>query len=263
MAESGKDEVSAAGVLQFDRVESPADPGTAAPPLPPVETAPRLACQTCGQPIADVYFEVAGKVSCAACHDLALAEWNRGTPASRLLRAFLLGSGAGLLGCLLYYAVLKLTGYEFGLIAILIGYAVGIAVRKGSRGRGGWAYQLVAVGLTYAAIVFSYLPLILEEFNKPITAAEAAVPASEAAAPGAPADAAAPASDAPPAEPMNVAAAVVVLIVLALAMPFLAGFENILGILIIGFGLWEAWRLNRRQEWHAAGPFRATAAAAT
>ncbi len=59
--------------------------------------------------------------------------------------------------------MLKLTGYEFGLIAILVGYAVGIAVRRGSSGRGGWPYQLLAVGLTYASIVGSYLPLVFAE----------------------------------------------------------------------------------------------------
>ncbi len=41
--------------------------------------------------------------------------------------------------------IAALTGYEFGLIAVLVGLAVGIAVRKGSSGRGGWRYQVLAM----------------------------------------------------------------------------------------------------------------------
>ena len=50
----------------------------------------------------------------------------------------------------------KATGYEIGLVAIVVGLLVGGAVRKGSGARGGWFYQLMAVALTYAAISGSY-----------------------------------------------------------------------------------------------------------
>ena len=40
------------------------------------------------------------------------------------------------------------------------------------------------------------------------------------------------------------------------AAPFLGGFENIPGILIIGFALWEAWKMNRRVPLQVEGPFR-------
>jgi hypothetical protein len=54
-----------------------------------------------------------------------------------------------------------------------------------------------------------------------------------------------------------VAVAVFVAIVLAIAAvaPFMAGAENIIGILIIGIALWEAWRRNRRVELCFEGPF--------
>lgn len=231
--ESGKDQSAPAGGLQFDHVESapaagPPPPGEL-PPLPALPAAagaPQLACQVCGREIREEYYEMGGKVACPSCHAAALAKWSGGSPAGRFLRAALLGAVAGLAGCLVYYLVLKLTGYEFGLIAILVGYAVGIAVRSGSRGHGGWPYQLLAVGLTYLSIVGSYLPLILAELGEVS------------------------------------AAGLIVLVPMMLALPFLGGLENILGLLIIGFGLWEAWRLNRRQEWSAAGPFRTGAAAA-
>lgn len=229
-SESGKDQGAPASGLQFDHVEAapPVAPAPGELPPPPATAAApvQLACQVCGQEIREEYYEMGGKVACPACHAAALAKWRGGTPAGRFLRAALLGIAAAVAGCLVYYLVLKLTGYEFGLIAILVGYAVGIAVRSGSSGHGGWPYQLLAVALTYLSIVGSYLPLVLAEIGEVS------------------------------------AAGMIVLLPMMLALPFLGGLENVLGLLIIGFGLWEAWRLNRRQDWSAAGPFRAGAAAA-
>ena len=73
------------------------------------------------------------------------------------------GIGVGLAGTIVYWAILAATGYEFGLIAIVVGFAVGKAVHWGSRGRGGWAYQTLAIGLTYLAIVSAYVPMIVTE----------------------------------------------------------------------------------------------------
>ena len=43
--------------------------------------------------------------------------------------------------------------------------------------------------------------------------------------------------------------------------PFLGGFENIIGIIIIGIGLYEAWKLNRRVELTISGPHALASAA--
>ncbi len=40
---------------------------------------------------------------------------------------------------------------------------------------------------------------------------------------------------------------VVFLMGLSLAAPFLGGVQNVIGLLIIGFALWEAWKINRRK----------------
>ena len=50
----------------------------------------------------------------------------------------LLGAGAG---AALYFIILATTGYEIGLVAILVGFIVGKAVHAGSRARGGAGYQ--------------------------------------------------------------------------------------------------------------------------
>jgi hypothetical protein len=47
---------------------------------------------------------------------------------------------------------------------------------------------------------------------------------------------------------------VAIVAVIAIAAPFLAGFENIIGLVIIGIGLYEAWKLNKRTELAISGP---------
>jgi len=43
---------------------------------------------------------------------------------------------------------------------------------------------------------------------------------------------------------------------LAYAAPFLLGLENIIGLFIIGFALYEAWKINRHVVLEAQGPYR-------
>jgi hypothetical protein len=95
---------------------------------------------------------------------------------------------------------------------------VGRAVRRGSGGRGGRGYQVLAVFLTYTAIVASYLASALREMDMPG------------------------------------ALDFLALIPLSYAMPFLMGFDNVIGWVIIGVSLWEAWRINRRLELAMSGP---------
>src|SRR5205814_71234 len=78
--------------------------------------------------------------------------------AFRMGRAIVAGFVAAIAGALLWWGVRKITGYEVGLISIAIGVGVGKAVRWGSRSRGGWAYQLLAILLTYGAVAGNYMP---------------------------------------------------------------------------------------------------------
>ncbi len=142
----------------------------------------------------------------------------------------------------------------------------------GSGHRGGWIYQALAIFLTYTAIAASYagvaIPQFLAEMQKeeagenpnagPANAAALADPAKPAAKPAdKPAPAAAPvAAPAKPTFSLGELAFVVVLLVGFLyALPVIAGFESPIGLLIIGFALWEAWKINRRTRLEFQGPF--------
>jgi len=261
--------------LQFDVAESATS-----------SDAPHHAqCRGCGQPIRDTYYDVNGSLVCASCR--AGLEQPRGTRLRRVLRATALGTLAAIGGSLLYFAVAAMTGREFGLVAIAVGFMVGTAVRKGSGGRGGWAYQTLAIGLTYLAIVSTYVPLVVKEFQKDTRSSARAhatppVPmdtitisargpanAKPSADPSAPTRAPENASvmqagtprPAPHADSTRLGAGTVLLgigaiVLLAAIVPIAAGFSNLIGLLIIGIAVFEAWKLNRRVQLVIAGPYR-------
>jgi len=186
------------------------------------------------------------------------------------LKAGAAGLGAAMLGCGIYYAVLAITDLQVGLIAILVGFMVGHAVRWGARAKGGWAYQALAIFLTYMAIVTSYLPLVFKEMKeeqaggKPVVSAQSAASTAgtETAPAVQPAKAGVEASTAAAQEELSfgeVVTGLILLFAFAAAIPFLAGIENIIGLAIIAFGLWEAWKLNKRPKLEISGPFAISA----
>jgi len=224
--------------LQFQKAEFHSDGGQ---------------CDACKAPLPNQYFKlysgqenVAGSLTiCAACAAKIQAE--QAAPSHpAFLRGILYGTGAAIACCIGYAAVIMISGLEIGLVAILVGYLVGQAVRKGSAGRGGRRCQIAAVALTYIAITFSYVPVALQQMSKQ------SAPKAEAKQPG-------PATPAtPPLSAGNFVLAVVILGGVALASPILSlqeGFSGILGILILGFGLQRAWVLTGRDQRQVTGPF--------
>jgi len=212
-------------------------------------------CSRCNQRILSVYYELAGHLLCERCK-FERESAPEGGSIGRFFRASLAGAGAAIAGSLLYFGVRALTGYEFGLIAIVVGVAVGKAVHWGSRGRGGWRYQALAVGLTYLSIVATYVPAIIKgaieaSETQQTTEGAAAKPAGAAVKP-----AGAGAAAEEKVDLSQFAIALVMFAGIIIAAPFLAGFQNIIGLLIISFGLFEAWKITRKTEDVVSGPFR-------
>jgi hypothetical protein len=107
------------------------------------------ACAACQRKIPDQYFEAGGRVFCPACKDALHASLTRGSGSVRLLKAALFGSVAAAASAAAWYGIVKVTGYELGIVAVVVGLLVGGAVRMGAERRGGWAYLTLAVLLTY------------------------------------------------------------------------------------------------------------------
>lgn len=249
-------------------------------------------CAACEAPLEATYYEIDGEATCRRCHDRRASGAVGGSAPGRLLGALALGSVAGAIGAGIWYGIRAATGYEVGLVSIAIGLLVGGAVRIGSRGRGGFVYQALAVLVTYTAICSTYLPDLIAGFEEASEAAQAGETATSAdqtasgLAPWADGEDEATAehastdeSEATPAlDPTaempteldlgatlgSVALAGLLLMLVAYTVPFLLLPENLIGLLIIAFGLFEAWRLNRRVAPTIRGPFRlGTGAAAS
>ena len=224
--------------LQFDRAERA---GAAAPGA--------MACGVCGTAIGTEYFEAGGKILCERCATaVRTAAENRG----RFGRAALFGLGGATLGAAIYYAVLAITGYEIGLIAILVGFVVGKAVSVGGASGGGRRYQVLAVVLTYLSIGATFVPLVLSQRGERTSGTADSLARS------------APVADAGTREVKpfrTIVVGMLALIALAAAMPLLAGFgglpASLIGLLILGFALQQAWRINHRNPIRVTGPFRA------
>jgi hypothetical protein len=234
--------MSDAESLQFERAEFDQTPGEAQ-------------CTECKRPLAGSYFDVNGQMVCEACRYGIESRHTAGSGASRFVRAFGAGAAAALGGALLYYAILALTGYEIGLIAIAVGYGVGVAVRWGANARGGWLYQALAIGLTYLAITTGYF--FTAAFDQSMWQADTAATVSAAPSPtasAADATGAAPTGTPSTLREIPVGLRLALLFAIALISPFLGGFENIIGLIIIAIGLYEAWKLNQRTELTITGP---------
>ena len=200
----------------------------------------------CTGSIPDSYYSLTGKqgVYCERCRDEVLAQHGPEMRMARVTRASIAGFIAGVLGCLLYYAVARFTGREFGLVAIVVGFLVGSAVRWGSFARGGWSYQLLAIGITYVALVGTVIPFLIDEIqNNP----EFQILEEEAT------------EQTQPAEPIPLSewlVAVATLSAFILSLPFWGALENPIGLLIIGVAVFEAWRVNRGLTFEFKGPIK-------
>lgn len=179
-------------------------------------------CNVCGTPIGDVYYTHGATTICPRCQPTHAQKL--GTSSFMLALGY--GSLAAAAGASVYYGVRAITGYELGIIAIAVGIAVGIAVRKGAGPSTSKIYRLLAVALTYLSIVATYIPMIMADLHQ---------------------------------NPL----AYIVAAALALMIPyFLLTGGQVMGLIIIAIGLWEAWqRSGPRPEDQIAGPFQINTAA--
>jgi hypothetical protein len=226
--------------LQFTNVE-PATP----------KASPAQICVLCHQPITSEYFAVGDKILCPACRARVQAAPS-GNGFARFVKATFMGLGAGLIGALIWFSVRRIGHVEIGLIAVLVGFMVGKAVRKGSGNRGGIGYQILAVVLTYCCIAANYMPDVFEvvykDFNQrysttaPSRAQNTTITTARSHSAGRRA--------------IAIVLLVILVFVVSLAAPFLAGMQNLIGLLIISFALWEAWKFNKHRPIPITGPYQ-------
>lgn len=237
--------------LQFDRV---------VPDSPVSLVGDRVAavCAACGDTIDTEYYQINGHVACASCRSRAesSAETPRGI--KPLVTAGLFGLGAGIVGAIIYFAVIALLNLEIGIVAILIGYMVGYAVRRGIHGRGGRRFQVLAVALTYASIAMAYTPIAVKGAleNKSANANVSTAASSDNTA-----------STQTSNEEGNVFLALAGVSALVAILPVLVVCSSLPGSLISGViifvGLAQAWRMTGVPQLQIFGPYRVGTAASS
>lgn len=236
-------------------------------------------CDICKTPINEIYFQINSLTACESCKNGYFAE----KPGfSGYLRATIYGIVGAILGGLADLLITVLTGYQLGIIAIVMGWLVGAAVNLGSRGRGGALFQILAMGLTYLAICGSLGGQIVRSlaeggFDNPIPSATASPILESEPMPSASDTPIVIASPAPqgaeeeqhsaeaeaqltafenteePIEPQSYLLALAMALGLCLALPIIVGMEAPFSLLIYGFAIYQAWSMTKRKI--IEGPF--------
>jgi hypothetical protein len=245
--------------LQFERAESV-----------DAATTTGVMCSQCKRLITDSYYNLAQSPYCASCKS-ALEETVAATRTPGVFgKALAFGLGAAIAGAVVYYAVIALFELEIGIVAILIGYMVGYAVRKASRGVGARRYQILAAALTYFAVGLAYLPIAMKDSSSgssKVTADSTADAKADSAT-----NAVAPATDSTSTpgvqasdgtetrKPMSIIVGIAILFGLALALPvmIIVGSmpSGLISALIIGFGVMRAWQMTAAPNLAFAGPLK-------
>jgi hypothetical protein len=256
------DAASAGGTeLQFDRITEPGGS--------PAGEQVAVPCASCSAPIRTFYFTINSATVCDRCR-ATIEDLAESPPGWRpLIRAGLFGFGAGVGGAAIYYAVLVIANLEIGIVAVLIGYLVGAAVRKGTSGRGGIRFQFLAVALTYASVAMAYAPIAIAGAIRSQNAATTAAATNRSATTRSARPAGQPGASSvavrrqPPPAPPSAGALLLglgTLAVFLLVLPVLVIIGSMpfgaITALIIFVGLRQAWRMTAAPIIDVYGPYQ-------
>lgn len=233
--------------LQFDRVDKNTSAESAG-------SEPGVVCVVCKKPILTDYFQINGKTVCESCRSAVVSSVSVPNGLAPMGKSIGLGLLAAIAGAAVYYGVIAITHFEIGIVAILIGYMVGWAVRKGANGRGGRRFQILAVALTYWAVGLAYAPMVYEGTTRHSDKAAVVVQGSASDSANTSTTSGATKSGGSPLLAFGA------LFFLIFALPVLTIFESLPGGLLSGFiifiGLRQAWHMTAAPTMKVSGPYR-------
>ncbi len=179
-------------------------------------------CARCENVLRDEYHLAGAALICVPC-EREVSGGADGLPtALRLFRAC--GYGLAVTGVAIGLLIAtQRFGFQILLMAVS-GMGIGIAVRIGSGGRGGWPFQIAAALCAYLAATLSFVPLALQSGRLSGGLGRA--------------------------------------VLVCLGLPFTAGDQRLMLWLMAGVGAYVAIRMNGRRPLRLPGPFRLRAASA-
>jgi hypothetical protein len=212
-------------------------------------------CEFCHQSLVGRYYRVNNAMACSSCADRAQRQVPKNGHGA-YARALLFGVAAAVVGLILYAAFGIITGWMIGYVSLAVGYIVGKAMMKGSKGRGGRRYQVTAVLLTYAAVSMAAIPIGLAQYAKKVKLEKQQAHVQQTA----PATAENSQADQAKAKPdIGIGKALVYLALLGLTSPFLElqdPLHGIIGLIILLVGIQIAWKTTAgKPTVEVTGPF--------
>jgi hypothetical protein len=193
-------------------------------------------CRLCGSLVSGEYYRINGNMLCSQCGGQARAGQPTDSNAA-FLRGLTFGIGAAIVALSVYASFTIATHIYLGYLALGVGWFIAKAITKGSSGLGGRHYQIAAALLTYAAISFAEIPVLLASITRD------------------------------PNFHTSLSAVVLrfwpKLLWFGVASPFLqlrSPFQGLLGLVILFVGLRIAWRSTAAQPLAVDGPYSVTAA---
>jgi hypothetical protein len=200
-------------------------------------------------------------MACEGC----VQELQRRQPADShagYVRGILFGVGAALVGMAGYAGFTILTGLYIGYVSLAVGWLVGRAIMLGSKGIGGRRYQIAAVILTYAAVSLAAVPIAISYQLKAKSHSESVQPQQQQSATEA--ENSQP-EQAQPKPKLSFGAAILQLLVIGLASPFLElqdPVHGIIGLVILMVGIRIAWQITTgSRRANIEGPYESSSAA--
>jgi len=156
-----------------------------------------------------------------------------------------------------------LTGLYIGYVSLAVGWLVGKAIMLGSKGIGGRRYQIAAVILTYAAVSLAAVPIAISYQLKAKSQTESVQPQQQQQSAG---DAENSQPDQTQPKPkLSFGAAILQLLVIGLASPFLElqdPLHGIIGLVILMVGIRIAWQITAgSRRANIDGPYENSSAA--
>jgi hypothetical protein len=200
-------------------------------------------------------------MACEGC----VQELQRRQPADShagYVRGILFGVGAAIVGMAGYAGFTILTGLYIGYVSLAVGWLVGKAIMLGSKGIGGRRYQIAAVILTYAAVSLAAVPIAISYQLKAKSHSESVQPQQQQSATEA--ENSQP-EQAQPKPKLSFGAAILQLLVIGLASPFLElqdPVHGIIGLVILMVGIRIAWQITTgSRRANIEGPYESSSAA--
>jgi hypothetical protein len=235
-----------------------------------------VSCSRCQRRMTQSYFTLSDKPYCGDCKAGIEQVVVRGRRPAAFFKAMLFGTGAAVAGAIVYYGVLAVLELEIAIVAILIGYMVGYAIRRAVPS-GGRRYQIMGAALTYLAVGLAYMPIAIKgarDSDKTVASANAksSAPhdttrvADSATSTTNSAAARTDSGDTPEKEAKRRRSFLMasgLLIGFALALPILVVVgsmpSGLISVLIIGLGMRQAWRMTAAANLAFLGPLKVSA----